>query len=218
MYIKGPDLPSFHDTVFRWYSEFKRSYPWRNSKEPYHILVSEKLLQQTAASDRVILAYRKLIKSYPSVRDLALADSAQMEAIFKPLGMFYRGKEMIRMANELVGKFKGEIPDNLKDLKSIHGIGEYSARAVLSFAYGQHIPIVDANIARLLTRLFDLNEVKTENPARKKIYREVARSILPNSHIREFNYALLDICALVCKSQSPKCTTCPINKFCSFNK
>lgn len=218
MYIIESDLPSFHFAIFNWYKNFGRSFPWRNTKDPFFVLISEKLLQQTVASDRVINAYHTITTEYPTAHDLAIADPKVLEEIFQPLGMFYRAREMMQMANEIVVKFNDEVPGSLKELKSIRGIGEYSARAVLSFAYGKKVPVVDTNIARLLSRLFDLKEVKTQNPARKKIFREIAASLLPNDGVRDFNYALLDLCALVCKTHSPICKTCPINNFCEFYK
>jgi endonuclease III len=140
--------------LLAWFERNRRDFPWRHSHNPYTVLVTEKLLQQTAARDSVVKAFHDLTTLYPSVSELADADDAELERILAPLGFHYRAKELKVLASTLLEEHGGSIPAELNQLKALPGIGDYMARAVLSFAYGQDIAVVDTNVARFLYRVF----------------------------------------------------------------
>ena len=143
------------------------------------------------------------------------ADIEELRKIIQPLGLTYRAVEIRKMAIEIVEIYDCEVPSNLKDLLNLTGIGDYCARAVQSFAYQQNTPIVDVNVARFLHRLCGIDNPLPANPARKKYLRNLASELLPENRARDFNLAILDLCALVCTSQNPKCYACPLQEFCA---
>jgi A/G-specific adenine glycosylase len=186
-----------------WFKTNQRHFPWRETSNPYFILVAEKLLQQTLANDNVVNAYQKIITTYPDLFSLAKAKTADICPIFEPLGFIYRAKEF---------------PDNLKDLKSIPGVGDYIARAVLCFGFGQASPIVDTNVARFLYRVFGIYDPLPTNPARNQRLITLANNLIPQKNIKEFNLAILDLCAKVCTPNNPNCLVCPIQKICEYGR
>ncbi len=206
----------FQACIFRWFKEFRRDFPWRNTSNPFYILLAEKLLQQSVARVTVVNAYSVLISKYPSPYILANADIRDLEEIIRPLGFLYRAKELKLLAQALVERHEGRIPPNLADLLILPGVGDYSARAVLSFAFGQDVPIVDTNVARFLHRMFAIAEPMPKNPARKKSLLNLANELLPRGKARDYNLAVLDLCALICKPRNPLCSQCPVNQFCAY--
>ena len=140
----------------------------------------------------------------------------ELREIIHPLGLAYRSSEIKQMATESVELYGGEVPSNLDELLILTGVGDYCARAVLSFAYNQNVPIVDTNVARFLHRLCGIDDSLPANPARKKYLRYLATQLLPKDTAREFNLAVLDLCAIVCTSQNPKCPTCPLQALCAY--
>lgn len=204
--------------LLKWFENEGREFPWRLTENPYHILLAEKLLQQTLARDQVVLAYNELINRYPNIRDLAKARISDIRGIIKPLGLHYRAKELIKMAREIVKQHQGTIPSNLSDLLALTGVGDYSARAILSFAYNKDAPIVDTNVARFLFRLLGLDGSIPQNPARSKSLRNYAREFIPKGMSRNYNFAVLDLCSAICKSKKPQCLACPIQQFCDYGK
>lgn len=201
-----------------WFEENCRDFPWRHTRDPYVVLLAEKLLQQTAARRVVVDAFQNLVSAYPSTKALADANIGDLEKIFAPLGFHYRAKELKVLANALLERHQGLVPADLGDLKSLPGIGDYAARAVLSFAYGQDVPIVDTNVARFLYRVFAIPGPLPANPARKKSLIELAAKLVPEGRSREFNLAVLDLCALVCTPSRPKCPACPVQPLCCYGR
>ncbi len=202
--------------ILDWYAGNRRDFPWRNTKKPFEVLLAEKLLQQTKARDTVVSIYTDLLARYPTAQDLMKASVDHLREIIQPLGLVYRAVEIKDMATEIVELHNGEIPSNLKDLLKLTGVGDYCARAVLCFAYNQNVAIVDTNVARFLHRLCGINHSLPANPARKKYLLCLATQLLPENVSRDFNLAVLDLCALACVSSSPKCWVCPVQKFCAF--
>lgn len=202
--------------LLAWFDEFQRDFPWRKTSNPFYILLAEKLLQQTVARHTVVAAYFELISRYPTPQSLATAEVRELERIVRPLGFLYRAKELKFMAQEIVDRHAGVIPSDLGDLLALTGVGDYSARAVLSFAFGQDIAIVDTNVARLLYRVFGINEPMPANPARKKSLINLASSLLPSGNSRKHNLAILDLCTLICTPRIPNCNQCPIREFCVY--
>lgn len=210
------DKSKLHKSLLDWYAANQREFPWRKTNNPFEVLLAEKLLQQTKARDIVISVYTNLLAKYPTAQELTNASVEELYEIIQPLGLAYRASEIREMATEIVELYGGEVPSNLKELLILTGVGDYCARAVLSFAYNQSVPIVDTNIARFLHRLCGIKETLPANPARKKYLRYLATQLLPKNKVRDFNLAMLDLCALICTSRNPKCYTCPLQEFCTY--
>jgi A/G-specific adenine glycosylase len=199
-----------------WFRQFGRDFPWRKTTNPFNVLIAEKLLQQTSVREGVIAAYLFITETYPSPQALAGADLEALNVQIQPLGLHYRAAELIRMSRELVENYGGKVPDIQKDLLSIYGIGHYSARAVLSFAFNQDVAVVDTNVARILYRVFDISERFPLNPARSAKLTDLAQSLLSPGKSKEFNWAMIDLGALICLPRQPRCNECPINSYCLY--
>jgi A/G-specific adenine glycosylase len=216
--ISHQEYKKIQELLLLWFSEHGRDFPWRRSKNPYYVLIAEKLLQQTKARIQLVQAYHAIICRYPNPHALAGAKISDLQKIIKPLGLLYRASELIVMASEIIENFGGNIPENINDLLSLTGVGDYSARAVLSFAFNVDVPIVDTNVARFIHRVHGLEESVPANPARSKRLREYAASLLAQGESRIFNFAILDLCAAVCKPGNPLCVECPIQHVCEYGK
>lgn len=212
------DLVGFQQRLLTWYSQNGRRFPWRETADPYAILIAEKLLQQTQARESVVSAYRALLATYPSPEMLAGASLADVTAIVQPLGLAYRAAELIELAAGLVSLHGGAVPNDLSSLMALTGVGDYSARAVLSFAFGYDVAVVDTNVARIFYRVFAIPSRMPSNPARKRSLIDLATALLPAGQARQFNLALIDLGALVCTPRAPDCMACPVLKYCDFGK
>lgn len=202
--------------LLKWFDNNQRKFPWRETYDPYAVLIAEKLLQQTSANETVIAAYQKLLSCYPTINALAQARPEEIEPIITPLGFKYRAAELPRLAQEIVLRHAGHIPNDLDQLLHLPGVGDYIARAVLCFGYGQNVPIVDTNVARFLYRLFGLSRPLPSNPARKHSLIDQASNLVPNKNARKFNLAILDLCAKICIVSNPDCTNCPLREVCDY--
>ena len=200
-----------------WFEQNGRSFPWRETDDPYKILIAEKLLQQTAVNEKVVAAYELILNRHPTVEHLARASAKDLAPIISPLGFKYRAKELPLLAKALVRTEAGNVPHHLDSLLSLPGIGDYSARAILSFAHNQDVPIVDTNIARLLYRIHGIPGLIPSNPARNKRLIDLAARLIPKSRSREFNLAALDLCASIC-TRRPNCVACPIGEQCDWKR
>lgn len=199
-----------------WFAHNQRDFPWRHTREPYAVLIAEKLLQQTAAKAVVVEAYVSLLNRYPNPLSLASADVTQIAITVRPLGLSYRALELSVLAEALVELHGGAVPSDLKALLALPGVGDYTARAVLSFAYGDDVPVVDTNVARFLYRLYGIPGRLPSNPARKMSLIEIAKTLVPAGKSRDYNLAILDLCALLCKPGEPLCHLCPVRRYCSY--
>lgn len=207
---------AFQENLLGWFKKFGREFPWRETTNPYFVLIAEKLLQQTAVRDDLVQIYKILITRFPNPLALSKVENSELEAIISPLGLHYRSAEIIKMASELVEDHNGEVPSDLKALLSIHGIGDYSSRAVLCFAYGKAVPVVDTNIARILFRVFGIQGKLPSNPARKKYLRVMMETLLPEDNPKRFNWAMIDLGSLVCRATKPLCGACPLRNICLY--
>ena len=212
------DVVDLQHRLLDWFHVHKRVFPWRETSNPFHILIAEKLLQQTSVGDRVVNAYLSIVTNYPDPKALANARVEELIGIVAPLGLHYRAQELINLASAIENQFSGNLPNDYKSLMKLPGVGEYSARAVLSFAHDQNIAIVDTNVARVLFRIFGITTPMPANPARKRFLIDLATSLLPDGKSRPFNFALLDLSAIICKIQNPTCDSCPISKHCFYFK
>ena len=201
-----------------WFSQYGRDFPWRKTSDPYAVLLAEKLLQQTSVNTTVVEIYKDLLERYPSVESLAKADVKDLSKLIKPLGFKYRARELINLAQSVVGEHGGRFPSELGPLIELPGVGDYIARAVLCFAFQKPVPIVDTNVARLLYRLFGLPEPFPLNPARNRRLINLASNFISEENPKDYNLAVLDFCAAICTVSSPKCEECPLLDLCHFGR
>lgn len=202
--------------LIKWYKENHRDYPWRNTNDPYSILIAEKLLQQTSVNESVIKVYNRILSKYPNIRSLSYAESDDLIPIVATLGLNYRAYELVKLARVIVERHGGEIPDNLDRLIELPGIGEYIARAILCFAYGLDVPIVDTNIARFIYRIFGWQGKMPSNPARVRRLIMQVEKLMVNGKAKIINLAMLDLCSSICSIKEPACLICPISKECQY--
>ena len=213
-----PNVDELQKELLKWFFDHGRKFPWRKTRNPYKILVAEKLLQQTRATEGVIQSYKKVIKEYPTIYELASCDVSELRSYIANLGLPFRASHLRIMSQEVVSKFGGKIPRSYEELLKLHGIGEYIARAILCFAYNQDVAIVDTNVGRFIYRIYDIKIPFPANPSRNKYIQTLAEKIIPRNKSRDFNLAILDLCALICTARLPKCYSCPIMSSCLYSK
>jgi len=207
-------LAAFSSLLLKWYfDEDKRSFPWRRTKDPYRILIAEIMLQRTKA-DQVVPVFQSFIKDFPSAQKLRAANPPEIRRYFVKLGLMWRAKNVEHLGEKLVKDFDGEVPKDRNELITLPGVGDYAADAVLCFAFGENVAIIDSNVCRVIGRAFGL---KPKGEARRDpTYRKVAEQSLPKGKCREFNWALIDHASTICTPRNPKCRICPLNGICDF--
>jgi A/G-specific adenine glycosylase len=202
----------FRRRLLAWYRAHGRDLPWRRTDDPYHILVSEVMLQQTQV-DRVLPKYEEWLGKYPSLASLAAADEDAVAQTWRPLGYNIRPRRLHAIARESVTRYGGELPSDEATLLSFKGIGQYTAGAIRSFAFRQRAAILDTNVARVLFRVFVARGDAKAHAMRRHLW-AVSDAVLPRKDVFDFNQALMDLGATVCVARKPKCGRCPITKMC----
>ncbi len=213
--VGPPRLPAarrrtFQRRLLAWYRRHRRDLPWRRTRNPYHILVSEIMLQQTQV-DRVIPKYREWLEKYPSLESLARAGAREVRETWYPLGYNIRPMRLRDIARVALRRHRGRIPNTREELLALRGIGPYTAGAVLSFAYRADAPILDTNVRRVLRRVF-LGDRATPPD---KILWALSEALLPPGEAYDFNQALMDFGATVCMARRPRCPACPLARTCA---
>ena len=214
---RKPELPfkagakrRFQRRLLDWYKEHGRDLPWRKTSDPYRILVSEVMLQQTQV-DRVIPKYHEFLERYPSFEALAGARPNEVKKTWYPLGYNVRPLRLHSIACETVARYGGELPSDHDELLSFKGIGRYTAGAIRSFAFNEDAPILDTNVMRVLHRVF----VGTGDPkSRKNLLWALSEALIPKGRGYDFNQALMDFGATVCTARDPYCLLCPMKDVC----
>ena len=203
----------FRRRLLRWYRTNGRVLPWRQTRDPYRILVSEFMLQQTQVVT-VLRYYKEWLRRFPNFAALARASEREVLHAWQGLGYYARAKNLLATASLVVGRHRGRFPKVIDTMQKLPGVGKYTAHAVATFAFDQPFPIVEANIARLLSRLFDLRIPIDSTEGRKALW-NYATGLVPNNSSGVYNSALLDLGALICLPRNPKCGICPVKEFCS---
>jgi A/G-specific adenine glycosylase len=206
------DRRRFRTRLLTWYRRHGRDLPWRKTDDPYHILVSEIMLQQTQV-DRVLPKYAEWLDKYPSMEVLALAPEMDVTKTWYPLGYNIRPKRLQSIARESVAKYGGQLPSDEETLLSFKGIGAYTAGAIRSFAFRERAAILDTNVARVLFRMF-VAKGDPKSHAMKQHLWTVSETVMPHRHVFDFNQALMDFGAMICVARNPKCPVCPMAKSC----
>jgi A/G-specific adenine glycosylase len=202
----------FRRRLLAWYRQHGRDLPWRQTRDPYHVLVSEVMLQQTQV-DRVEPKYHEWLHRYPTLEALADAPEADAVKTWYPLGYNIRPRRLHAIAREAVSSHGGQLPDDEVTLRSFKGIGAYTAGAVMSFAFGKRAAILDTNVARVLFRIFVGRGEPRGHAVDKQLW-ALSRVVLPHRHVYDFNQALMDFGATHCSARKPKCLVCPMTSHC----
>ncbi len=206
------DPQAFRRALLGWYRHHRRDLPWRRTRDPYAILVSEVLLQQTRI-EAAVDYYRRFLARFPTAEALARASEEEVLQAWEGLGYYRRARLLHRAAGEIVDRHGGEVPSDMEGLASLPGVGPYTAGAVASIAFGQAVPAVDGNVVRVLARLLCLEEDVTRAAARRRLH-AYARALVPKDDPGTFNQALMELGALVCLPKGPRCGSCPVVTWC----
>ena len=201
----------FQQRLLHWYSRNQRKLPWRETKDPYKIWVSEIMLQQTTVQT-VIPYYRKWFQLFPDIKSLSQAPLQMVLKAWEGLGYYQRAKNLYRASQIIMEKHKGLIPETYKSLRNLPGFGPYTTAAVLSFAFSKPYPVLDVNVRRVLMRLKGLQQ--EANPSVDKILKPFLLSLFLPRKSSLFNQAFMELGALVCRPQNPSCLLCPFQEFC----
>ena len=202
----------FRGRLLAWYRANGRTLPWRETADPYHILVSEVMLQQTQV-DRVLPKYHEWLGKYPTLAALAAAPDDDVARTWRPLGYNIRPRRLQWIARESVTRFGGVLPDDEATLLSFKGLGRYTVGAIRSFAFRQRAAILDTNVARVIFRVF-VGKGDRKAHATVQALWAISEALVPHKHVFDFNQALMDFGATVCTARKPECDKCPMRRGC----
>ncbi|WP_339214131.1 A/G-specific adenine glycosylase [Solibacillus sp. FSL W8-0372] len=208
-----PYIKQFRKALVTWYLEEQRDLPWRHTKEPYQIWVSEVMLQQTRV-DTVIPYYSRFIEKYPTAESLAYTPEEELLKMWEGLGYYSRVRNLQAGVREVVEVYGGKVPDNRVDISKLKGVGPYTAGAILSIAYGKPEHAVDGNVMRVLSRVLNI-DADIALPKTKKIFEEAVTKLIDVENPSAFNQGLMELGALICTPTSPKCLLCPVRDYCT---
>ncbi len=212
MRVNGKTQEKFRRNLVHWYQRHHRKLPWRATRDPYKIWVSEIMLQQTRV-DVVRNYYKRWLHAFPTVHSLANAPYPRVLKLWEGLGYYSRARNLHQAAKLVVREHRGTLPATVEELMSLPGIGRYTAGAVASIAFHQRAPLVDGNVARVFARVFGVERDVTK-PATQKTLWEMAGAIIPQKDPGTFNQALMELGALICTPANPRCNLCPMRGVC----
>jgi A/G-specific adenine glycosylase len=204
------------EALIHWYTQNKRPLPWRETRDPYKIWLSEVILQQTRVSQGTDY-YHRFLTAFPDVQSLALAAEQEVLKLWQGLGYYSRARNMHHTAKELVEKYGGIFPQSSAGLKKLKGIGDYTAAAIASICFDEPIAVLDGNVARVISRVYGI-DIPIDTNEGKKTITDLANALLDTNHPGTFNQAVMELGALVCTPRSPACDTCPIAFACEALK
>ncbi|WP_296316390.1 A/G-specific adenine glycosylase [Winogradskyella sp. UBA3174] len=202
----------FSKELITWYSDNKRDLPWRRTKNPYYIWLSEIILQQTQVKQGLPY-YEAFITTYPKIQDLADANEESVLKLWQGLGYYSRARNLHGTAKHVMSELNGVFPNNYKDLIKLKGVGDYTASAIASIAFGEVAAVVDGNVYRVLSRYFGIDTPINSTKGIKE-FKELATSLIDTKAPATFNQAIMEFGATQCKPKNPYCIVCPLNKSC----
>jgi len=202
---------AFSSAMIRWFSEHGKHYPFRETSDPYRILVCEILLRKTT-SRQVSAIYSFFFERFPSVHELSAASPDEVLEVIRPLGLHGRASDLVQVARDIVEFFDGAVPTSLEDLMEMRGVGGYVAGCVLSFGYGSWMPMVDSNVERVLGRLV-MGKDRIKPSRVVEIYEQLGRPYAS----RELHSAIIDLSHAHCRPKNPDCRGCPVHCLCVFS-
>ena len=203
---------SFHKKLIDWFKENRRSFPWRENTKPYNVWLSEIILQQTRAAQGIPY-YESFISSFPTVEELALAKEDHVMKIWQGLGYYSRAKNLHATAKTITNQYHGRFPSDFNQIKSLKGIGDYTASAIVSICFEQEQAVVDGNVYRVLSRIFSMDQPIDAYRAHK-IYKEKAQDLMKGAPPGDFNQAIMEFGALQCVPKNPNCQGCIFSEDC----
>jgi len=207
----------FNKTVTRWYSNNKRMLPWRQTKDPYYIWLSEIILQQTQVKQGLPY-YEAFIAKYPSVFDLANANESEVLKLWQGLGYYSRARNLHTTAKHIVSELNGIFPNNYKALLKLKGVGDYTASAIASICFNEVTAVVDGNVYRVLSRYFGIDTPINSSKGIKE-FKALAQELIDKKNPADFNQAIMEFGAVQCKPKNPDCNVCPLSNGCmALNK
>lgn len=204
-------MSNFSPSITNWYRQNKRNLPWREQTDPYKIWLSEIILQQTRV-DQGMSYYQKFIQHYPKVCDLAQANEQQVLNDWQGLGYYSRARNLHAASRQICNEMQGVFPDNYADIRQLKGVGDYTAAAISSFAFGEAKAVVDGNVYRLLSRYFDI-DTPMDSAAGKREFQALADTLLDRANPGEHNQAIMEVGSIVCAPKA-NCSVCPLNESC----
>lgn len=204
---------AFSKSLIQWYLQNKRDLPWRKTIDPYPIWLSEIMLQQTRVAQGLPY-FLKFIEAFPTVQYMAEAPEEQILKLWQGLGYYSRARNLHATAKQVAFEMGGKFPGSHEGLLKLKGVGDYTAAAIASIAYGEHVPVVDGNVYRVLSRYFGI-ETDISSSGAKKQFTELAASLMPNDQASAFNQAMMEFGALQCVPKNPDCGVCIFNKECA---
>ncbi len=207
----GAHVPHMQQALLAWFATHKRPLPWRVNYTPYEVWISEIMLQQTQM-ERGVAYFRRWMERFPDIATLAAADEETVLRYWEGLGYYSRARHVLAAARRICDMHGGVFPARLEDIRALPGVGPYTAGAVASIAFGERLPCVDANVERVVSRLFDVDGPVKQEPAAGTI-RAWALRLVPENHVREHNQAMMELGALVCRKK-PRCGECPLARYC----
>lgn len=205
-------MPDFHLLTVNWYRQNARILPWRSTKNPYFIWLSEIILQQTRVNQGLEY-YLKFINAFPTVNDLADADEQIVLRLWQGLGYYSRARNLHAAAKMIASEMNGNFPTKYEDIRKLKGIGDYTAAAIASFAFDLAQPVVDGNVYRVISRVFDIS-TPIDTTEGKKLFAEMAKELLGDNPPAIHNQAIMEFGALQCVPSNPDCDRCPLQDQC----
>lgn len=206
----------FSQQILDWYSKNKRELPWRETKDPYRIWLSEVILQQTRVAQGLPY-YHRFLESFPSVFDLADAPEQSVLKLWQGLGYYSRARNLHAAAKTVVNEHKGQFPETYKGLRKLKGVGDYTASAIASICFGVPEPVVDGNVYRVLSRYFGV-ELPINSTEGIKYFKELARNVMDPKNIEHYNQGIMEFGAVQCTPKNPNCFECPLQNSCKALK
>jgi A/G-specific adenine glycosylase len=205
-------LTQFARRLLKWYAAHQRALPWRGARNPYHVWVSEVMLQQTQV-ETVKPYYSRWLERFPTVEALAAAPQKEVLALWEGLGYYARARNFHRAAQSVMADYSGRIPDHVEELLKLPGVGRYTAGAIASIAFNVDAAVLDGNVQRVLARVFDYRE-DVKSPRGEKDLWKLAESLVPPGRAGDYNQALMDLGATLCTPRAPACSRCPLSGMC----
>src|SRR6266849_647742 len=210
--LTGRELALFRKNLLAWFRRSQRDLPWRRTKDPYRIWISEIMLQQTRVA-AVIPYYERFVERFPDVRALAEAPQEDVLRLWSGLGYYSRARNLQKAAQEIVAKYGGKFPHALEEALALAGIGRYTAAAILSIAFGAKHAVLDGNVARVLARIGAIRGELRESRRWRRLQKTAAEFLDPSSP-GDWNQAVMELGAMVCTPRAPQCLLCPVASFC----
>ncbi len=212
MRLSGRELASFRQSLLAWFRQFQRDLPWRKSKDPYRVWLSEIMLQQTRVA-AAIPYYERFLERFPDVHALAETPEEEVLRLWSGLGYYSRARNLHKAARQIVGEFGGQFPRKREQILTLSGIGEYTASAIASISFEEKCAVLDGNVARVLSRLEAIRGDLRET-AKWRGLQDTANDLLDPSAPGDWNQAMMEFGATLCTPSSPQCLLCPVSKHC----